>query len=179
MHPSALFAVHSSVIATAQAGCCSGGETRAPDQVQANNILSDVYNGTSRGFRGGETRYQCRNAGTANKKLEFWVICASISLLSARHLLVERNMHYPLQLYFNQLIATAILAWRPRLAWRCVRSPCLGRPQLSRLMTRGTTLLVASVCCTSLSTICMLQATLHFYNLPVLAMITVRQFCIS
>lgn len=103
-----------------------------------------------------------------------WVVCASISLLSARHLLVERNMHYPLQLYFNQLVFTAILVWRPRLTWRYVKKLSQGEPQLWRLMTKGTALLTASVCFTSLSTICILQATLHFYNLPVLAMITVR-----
>lgn len=103
-----------------------------------------------------------------------WVICASISLLSARHLLVEQNIHYPLQLYFNQLAVTAIMALRPRLGWRYVQKLFRGESQLCRSMTRGTALLVASVCSTSLSTICILQATLHFYNLPTLVMISVR-----
>lgn len=41
-------------------------------------------------------------------------------------------------------------------------------------MTKGTALVTASVCFMYVSTICFLQAVLHFYNLPVLVMITVR-----
>lgn len=73
MQPATLLAILASVIATAEAGCYGGGATWAPDQVQANNILGDVCNSASGNFGGGETKYQCRNAGTANKKLEFWV----------------------------------------------------------------------------------------------------------
>ncbi|KAF2020563.1 hypothetical protein BU24DRAFT_416233 [Aaosphaeria arxii CBS 175.79] len=101
-----------------------------------------------------------------------WVFCASISLLSARHLLVEQNIHYPLQLYFNQLAVTAIILFRPRLGWQYVQKLSRGDLQLWNSMTRGTSLLFTSMCFTSLSTICMLQAILHFYNLPTLAMIT-------
>ncbi|RMZ71673.1 hypothetical protein GMOD_00006814 [Pyrenophora seminiperda CCB06] len=85
-------------------------------------------------------------------------------------------MHYPLQLYFNQLVFTAILVWRPRPAWRCVQRLSRGESQLWRSITKGTALLQASMCFTSLSTICILQATLHFYNLPILAMITLIAF---
>ncbi len=130
----------------------------------------------------GKTRLQtlCGSQSVVSSALRVhrplvWVICATVSLLSARHLLVERNMHYPLQLYFNQLFLTAVFAWRPRQAWRRVQKLRRGESQLWRLMMRGIALLTASVCFTSLSTICILQATLHFYNLPVLAMITVRR----
>jgi hypothetical protein len=137
-------------------------------------MIPHAYIGKTRMQTLCESRFAMSSAIRVYKPL-IWVVCASISLLSARHLLVERNMHYPLQLYFNQLFFTAILAWRPRLAWRCVQRLSRGESQLWTSMTKGTALLIASMCFTSLSTICLLQATLHFYNLPILAMITVRR----
>ncbi|KAL6712038.1 hypothetical protein ACN47E_003081 [Coniothyrium glycines] len=101
-----------------------------------------------------------------------WVFCASVSLLSARHLLVEQNIHYPLQLYFTQLAVFAIMKLRFPSVWQYTQKLLHGDLHLSISMTRGTTLLVASMCFTSLSTICFLQATLHFHNLPTLVMTT-------
>lgn len=97
-----------------------------------------------------------------------WIICASISLLSARHLLVEQNIHYPLQLYFNYIAITG-LHW----IWQTQR--LVGeKPQPWRPLTRETALLTASMCLASLSTLCTLQAILHVQNLPTLVMMVVR-----
>lgn len=104
-----------------------------------------------------------------------WVVCASISMLSARHILVEQNIHYPLQLYFNQLAVIGLMALRSCFGWRDIRNLSRENPQPWRLMTRGTVLLTASMCFTSLSTICTLQAILHFHNLPTVVMMIVRR----
>lgn len=103
-----------------------------------------------------------------------WAVCACISLLSSRHLVVERNIHYPQRLYFNQLAVTGITALRPCLGWGHVQRPFRRTLRPWRSMTKGTALVTASVCSMYVSTICFLQAVLHFYNLPVLVMITVR-----
>lgn len=103
-----------------------------------------------------------------------WMVCVSASLLSTRHLLVERNMHYPQRLYFNQLAVTSLLALRPFFGWGIIQRPFRRKLRPWRSRNRGTTLITASVCFMYLSTMCLLQAILHFYNLPVLAMITVR-----
>lgn len=111
-----------------------------------------------------------------------WIFSASISLLSARHLLVEQNLHYPLQLYFNQLAVTAIISLLPCLEWQRILRLFREDSGFKHCTTKGTALLVASMCCTCLSTICFLQAALHFYNLPTLAMSTVRSIrghCLS
>ncbi|KAH6890088.1 hypothetical protein BKA70DRAFT_1120812, partial [Coprinopsis sp. MPI-PUGE-AT-0042] len=60
-------------ITMVQAGCYSGGESWSPDQVQANVELSGVCNNISGGFSSGQTKSACRNAGTPNKKLEFFI----------------------------------------------------------------------------------------------------------
>ncbi|KAJ4352692.1 hypothetical protein N0V95_004017 [Ascochyta clinopodiicola] len=62
MHPSTLFTILVSVVGTAQATCYRSGETWAPDQVQANNALSDVCNNLSNNFNGGQTKYASGNA---------------------------------------------------------------------------------------------------------------------
>ncbi|KAH6890092.1 hypothetical protein BKA70DRAFT_1540396 [Coprinopsis sp. MPI-PUGE-AT-0042] len=67
------FAVLATAITMVQAGCYSGGESWAPDQVQANNELNGLCDNLAGGFSGGQEKYACRNAGTANKRLEFWV----------------------------------------------------------------------------------------------------------
>ena len=68
-----ILAIIAPLLATVHAGCYSGGETWAPDQVQANNALDGACNDLSGGFSGGQSKYKCINAGTANKKFEFWV----------------------------------------------------------------------------------------------------------
>ena len=118
-------------------------------------------------------RYVTCNAVCVHRRF-IWVVCASISLLSARYLLVEQNIHYPLQLYCNQLAITGFIALRPCLGWRYIQKVFRGKSQPWRSITRGTVLITASVCFTSLSTICILEATLHFHNLPTLVMMTVR-----
>lgn len=85
MQLSTLFAILAPAIATVQAGCYSGGDSWAPDQVQANNLLGELCNGLSGNFNGGETKYGCRNAGSANKKFEFWVKNTANSALYLGH----------------------------------------------------------------------------------------------
>lgn len=118
-------------------------------------------------------RYLVANAILHHRRF-LWVVCASIALLSARHLLVEQNIHYPLQLYFNHLAVTGLLALRPYWTWKSNQKLFCARPQLSRLVTRGTVLLAASTGVTALSTICTFQAVLHVQNQPTLVMMIVR-----
>ncbi|KAH8688937.1 hypothetical protein GQ44DRAFT_667654 [Phaeosphaeriaceae sp. PMI808] len=73
MHFPTLLAILAPVIVTVQADCYKKGETWAPDQVQANNELNGVCNGLQGDYSNGQTKYACRNAGTANKKLEFFI----------------------------------------------------------------------------------------------------------
>jgi hypothetical protein len=107
-----------------------------------------------------------------------WLACASIALLSARHLLVEQNLHYPLQLYFAQLAVSALVALRPCWTRQDVQEPFRERPEPRGSATRGMVLLVTSMCLMSVSTICALQAILHVQNLPTLIMMTVR-LCVA
>lgn len=103
-----------------------------------------------------------------------WIICASISLLSARHLLVEQNIHYPLQLYFNQLVVAGLITLWPYRRWQDTWELFREGSQSRRPITWGTILLAASMSFMSLSIICTLQAILHFQNLPTFFMMTVR-----
>jgi hypothetical protein len=73
MHFSTLVAVLASCIATAQADCYTSGDTWAPDQVQANGVLDDVCNNVSGNIGAGATNYACRNAGSPNKRFDFYV----------------------------------------------------------------------------------------------------------
>lgn len=122
----------------------------------------------TRGFR-----YLVRDAMRVYKRF-IWVICASISLISARHLLVEQNIHYPLQLYFGHIAVAGFIASRPFWTWEDTPKLLRARPQPSRFINRGTVLVTASMCFASLSTICTLQAVLHVQNLPTLVMMIVR-----
>jgi hypothetical protein len=118
-------------------------------------------------------QHAVRNALRVYKRLA-WIISACISLLSARHLLVEQNLHYPLQLYFSQLIVTALIALRPYWIRHDNQGPFRERPKPRGSQARGTVLIATSTCLMWLSTICALQAILHFQNLPTLVMMTVR-----
>ncbi|KAF2448047.1 hypothetical protein P171DRAFT_408718 [Karstenula rhodostoma CBS 690.94] len=73
MQLSSLIAILAPIIATAQAGCYSGGDTWAPDQVQANTVLDGVCNSLSGKFSGKQTKYECKDATASVRKLEFWV----------------------------------------------------------------------------------------------------------
>ncbi|KAH6884710.1 hypothetical protein BKA70DRAFT_1468346 [Coprinopsis sp. MPI-PUGE-AT-0042] len=79
------FAVLATAITMVQAGCYSGGESWSPDQVQANVELSGVCNNISGGFSSGQTKSACRNAGTPNKKLEFFITNTAGGSLSVSH----------------------------------------------------------------------------------------------
>ena len=105
------------------------------------------------------------------RRRSVWVICASITLLSARHLLVEQNIHYPLQLYLNHVAALGVVALRQY--WKTWPVQPREGPVLSKPTARGTVLTTAAFCFSSLSTICTLQACLHVQNLPTLAMAVV------
>jgi hypothetical protein len=85
MQFTALLAVLATAVTVAQAGCYSGGENWKPDQVQANNELDGMCKSLSGGFNGGQTKYACRNAGTPNKRLEFWVTNTAGNALHLNH----------------------------------------------------------------------------------------------
>jgi hypothetical protein len=102
-----------------------------------------------------------------------WLVCASIAVLSARHLLVERNLHYPLQLYFAQLAVSALFALRPFWSRKDAQASFRERPEARASATRGVVLLLTAMCLGSLSTVCALQAILHVTNLPTLILMTV------
>ncbi|KAH8725035.1 hypothetical protein GQ44DRAFT_707671, partial [Phaeosphaeriaceae sp. PMI808] len=109
------------------------------------------------------------NFSTCFYKRIVWLLCATLSLLSARYLLVESNIHYPLQLYFSQLAVTGLVALLP---WQGTKGLGHERSKPQRAMAWGTMYSTASICFMALSTICALQAILHFNNLPTLVMIT-------
>jgi hypothetical protein len=73
MQLSTLLVILAPAIVTVQATCYKSGDTWAPDQVQANNDLNGICNDISGNFNAGQVKYACRNAGSANKKLEFWI----------------------------------------------------------------------------------------------------------
>jgi hypothetical protein len=101
-----------------------------------------------------------------------WTVSAAIALLSARHLLVELNFHYPLLLYLAQLVVATIItmiqhSW-PR------KHPDVGREEIANSSTRPATLLgIGAMSFSALSMVCMLQAIMHSKNLPTLVMLTV------
>ncbi|KAF2448048.1 hypothetical protein P171DRAFT_237000 [Karstenula rhodostoma CBS 690.94] len=119
-------------------------------------------------------RYVICNAVRVHRRF-IWVICAGISLLSARHLLVEQNIHYPLQLYFNHIVIVGFIALRSS-KWQGTQRLFRERSQPWWPMTRGSILLTASLCFASLSTICTLQAILHVQNPPTLVMMILIAF---
>lgn len=124
------------------------------------------YEESPRGFR---TTIQ--NIVKENHRL-VWLVCASISLLSTRNLLVENNVHYPLQLYTIAFVtATAYVLCLHRFTGVAQGT---GEVEERRKTTVPGTLLVAvAQCLAASSMLCMMQAILHFTNLPVLVMLTV------
>lgn len=83
-------------------------------------VISDVYPDAYRRKFPSESISGRRNAAnevTRAQRRFVWLVCASVSLLSARHLLVERNMHYPRCLYLNQLAVSVLAALRPCFRW--------------------------------------------------------------
>jgi hypothetical protein len=101
-----------------------------------------------------------------------WLLCATTSLLTTRHLLVERNIHYPLQLYLGQITATVVIALILHL-WRRKTREISGQERHSNRSWRQTLMLAAAHCSEALSAYCTLQAVLHTANLPLLCMLIV------
>lgn len=98
-----------------------------------------------------------------------WTISAINALLSARHLLVEANFHYPVVIYIAQIVVAAVVVGihhavtlrdAQAKSWRS-----LGKP--------GAVLGMSAMCCAAFSMMCMLQALLHYKNLPALVMLAV------
>lgn len=104
-----------------------------------------------------------------------WLLCATTSLLTTRQLLVEANLHYPLQLYSCQIAATAILAFIP-LLWRRNDQEHSDQGQPRRQLIQATFLTAASQCLQAVAALCITQAVLHTSNLPLLCMMTVSSF---
>jgi hypothetical protein len=104
-----------------------------------------------------------------------WIVCAITSLLTTRNLLIEKNLHYPLQLYISQIAATAIIAlclysWRRKIQG----SDGQGRQKTRSIL--GTAMVVALHCLESLSMWCVMQAVMHTANLPLLPMMVVSVY---
>lgn len=101
-----------------------------------------------------------------------WLACAATSLLTTRHLLIENNLHYPLELFICQIAATAIVAsfLHP---WRSNVQEASGQEQRRKRTVQGAFLMVASTGLQAVSAFCTVQAVLHTSNLPLLCMITV------
>ena len=101
-----------------------------------------------------------------------WTVSASVSLLSTRYLLVESNFHYPVLLYLAQLIVATVAVIVQTTRSRKAR----GEEHVQRRgrqMHRGTYMALGAMCFAALSMLCMLQAVLHFTNLPTLTMLVV------
>jgi hypothetical protein len=101
-----------------------------------------------------------------------WLACATTSLLTTRHLLIERNLHYPLQLYITQIAATAVVAF-VLYPWRSNIQETSEHAQRRTQPLQGALLLAASNLLQAVSAFCITQAVLHTSNLPLLCMITV------
>ncbi|KAF1843628.1 uncharacterized protein K460DRAFT_316190 [Cucurbitaria berberidis CBS 394.84] len=100
-----------------------------------------------------------------------WLGCATVSLLSARHLLVEQNVHSPLQLYIYQLAAAAtfIFCLHP---WRRKVQETSEQEQWKKATVQGTLMVAGAHCLLAISMSCTMQAILHFRNFPVLIFMT-------
>lgn len=98
-----------------------------------------------------------------------WLICATISLLSSKYLLVELNVHYPLYLHLLHLVTATLLTIISRLRQRSKRPHTLAdRPSIS-----GWILLVVLAGMMVLAMACTMQAILHFQNLPTVVILSV------
>jgi hypothetical protein len=101
-----------------------------------------------------------------------WTVSAAIALLTARHLLVELNFHYPLLLYLAQLVVATIVTMIQHSWPRKHRD--VGREGIENSCIRpGTLLGIGAMSFSALSMVCMLQAVMHSKNLPTLVMLTV------
>jgi hypothetical protein len=104
-----------------------------------------------------------------------WLLCATTSLLTTRHLLVEGNLHYPLQLYSCQIVATAIFAFLSRL-WRRTGQERSDQEQPRKQPIQASLSVAASQCLQAVAALCITQAVLHTSNLPLLCMMAVSLF---
>lgn len=110
-------------------------------------------------------RWQCQSR-------LLWTTSALTSLLSARHLLVKSNYHFPLFLFPAQLIVATTVTLL-QCPWRRKAQHAEDSLPWSNYMRRESLMVIGAMCFTSLSMVCMLQAILHSKNLPTLVMLTV------
>ncbi|KAG9192138.1 hypothetical protein G6011_10872 [Alternaria panax] len=104
-----------------------------------------------------------------------WFACATTSLLTTRHLLVERNLHYPLELFISQIAATAVVAIFSH-PWSSNVQEVSEQEQHRKRPVQGALLMAASNGLQAVSAFCIVQAVLHTSNLPLLCMITTIAF---
>lgn len=111
-----------------------------------------------------------------------WIVSVSISLLSARYLLVELNFHYPLLLFCAQLgMTTCFAAANSLLRWSRQhnnQSTVNTTPSRKRSI-RGILLSSTAVCFDAFSMVGLSQAALHYYNLSTLVMLFVSCFRVA
>jgi hypothetical protein len=99
-----------------------------------------------------------------------WALCAAVSVLSSKCLLLDIGFHYPYHLHLLQL-STVLIA---RLLQLVLTPPKLRRTLSTSASTRAlqSTILHAGIM--AASSICIGQAILHFRNLPTVVMLSVR-----
>lgn len=99
-----------------------------------------------------------------------WPISSIASVLSARCLLIERSFHYPVHLYISQIVVTGAFS----LFLHASRRHFVVPNKKTRWSRQATQLMAATYCLVAMAMFCALQAILHFTNLPILIMLTVR-----
>ena len=105
-----------------------------------------------------------------------WLLCAAVSLLSSRNLLIERYLHHPKQLYINQLVAAAAIALCLHL-WAPNNHPPSELERRTKPIRRARALaLNIHFFAVAQSMLCTMQAILHFTNFPVFYHAH-REFC--
>lgn len=103
-----------------------------------------------------------------------WPACSIVSVLSARCLLIEQSFHYPVHLYISQIVAMGVFAL---CLHSCRRKSIVPneRARWGRFSAQATQLMAATYCLVAMAMFCALQSIMHFTNLPVLIMLTVRK----
>ncbi|KAF2869135.1 hypothetical protein BDV95DRAFT_112948 [Massariosphaeria phaeospora] len=100
-----------------------------------------------------------------------WTLCAGLSLLSSKYLLVDLNVHFPLHLHLLQLATTALLSLSLSTRRHQTSAEAAKRPTVV-----GWLFLVVLASLMAASTAMTTQAILHFQNMPTLVMLSTVSF---
>lgn len=107
-----------------------------------------------------------------------WTVASSLSLVSSKYILVNRNYHYPLHLLLSHLLLAALGSTCRTLRYRGRLSVAFSAPHWKVLWNnrklKGLFELVA-IALAAASLPLVMQAVLHFWNLTTLCMIAVSR----